>query len=170
MRPWPGTAPCCVVAATIALAPASPAAAKVYPGVAPTPLFATPERAAYCSVDATSAEDHGAELECWRPRDGFFITIPWRASRGDTDHVTARPRFVHGLRVLKGFRPRAPVLRFGGRWQWRCRDPGEVRTCSRTVGAVTFTCVSRPSGLTCTNLRGRRFWVGRTRGHRFLRQ
>jgi hypothetical protein len=157
-----------VVVVTAALLPAVASHAKIYPGVAPKPLFSTPGRAAYCYVSSTSYEDDGAEVECWRPRDGFFITMPWRARRGRTAFMTKPPGFVHGTRVLKGFRPQAPVLGFGQRWSWRCRDPADFRTCSPAAGRLTFTCTSGRGGLTCTNVRKHGFWLGRFHGYRFF--
>jgi hypothetical protein len=141
------------------------AGAATYPGVKPRPAFATPGQAAYCAVEQAGLEDARAELRCWNPRNGLWLTITWNGRRAEKGAATAFPQIAHGLTKLLGYRPRAPVLGFGRRWRLRCAARGDVATC-RGRGAVAFTCASARTGLTCRNAAGHGFWLGRPRGSR----
>jgi hypothetical protein len=156
------------VAASVALIVAGTPQAKLYPGVLPKPLFATPDRAAYCYLSLTTLDDRGAKLRCWTPNDGFAASIAWRADRAETAYFTTRPQIAHSVGVLKGYAPKAPMLSFGERVRIRCRTPADVTTCPARRGRLTFTCTSAGTGLTCTNTRGHGFWLGRFRGYRLF--
>jgi hypothetical protein len=99
--------------------------------------FRTPGSAAYCGL----TEGEGAPgLICWTPNDGFSIAM------GRHGRVT------HDYNGLdKGYHePTAPVLAFGRAWSlphW-------------------FRCVSRATGLTCTNDARHGWWLGRYKGMR----
>ena len=131
-------------------------------------MFRTPDAAAYCSVEATNQEDWSPELFCWTPNDGWAVWINWRARRARTAYFTAPPRVAHGTAVLRGYRPRARVLRFRQRWAYRCSDPRSFDTCPAPDGSVVFRCVSRAAGLTCTNARRHGFWIGRFRDYKLF--
>lgn len=148
-----------------ALLAAPVAGAATYPGVKPRPAFATPGQAAYCAVEQAGLEDTRAELRCWNPRNGLWLTITWSGTRADKGAATTFPQIAHGLTKLQGYRPAAPVLGYGRRWRLRCAEPGDVATC-RGRGVVAFTCTSLRSGLTCRNAAGHGFWLGRPRGSR----
>ncbi len=152
----------CAIAGLVAVA-----AAEGGWGFYPRPLFRTPQSAVYCYVDGTNHEDRSPQLFCWTPNDGWAVEIGWRNQRATTAYYTKRPAIVHGMGVLKGYRPRARVLGFGRRWAIRCRDTANVGSCG-TRGVVAFTCVSRVSGLTCTNAADHGFWIGRFRGYRLF--
>jgi hypothetical protein len=155
------------VAACLATAPASGKTAAF----SPRPLFDTPNKAAYCWVDGTSFDDYGAKLSCWTPNDGFVAEVAWNGRRAHTYYAAAENGSggcADCLRVLKGYKPRARVLRFGQAYRLRCRDATSWDTCSQRSGSVTFTCTSRSGGLMCTNTRRHGFWLGRFRGYRLF--
>jgi hypothetical protein len=101
--------------------------------------FATPRRAAYCGV---SEGEPPLRLICWRALDGLTLDM--------TRHGLARKRVYPPNR---GYYDSAPeLLRYGQTWAlsgyWRC--------------------VSRPTGLTCTNRSGHGWWVGQAKGSRLF--
>ena len=152
-----------VILAALLAAPV--AGAATYPGVKPRPAFATPAQAAYCAVEQAGLEDSRAEIRCWNPRNGLWLTITWNGTRAEKGAATTFPHIAHGLTKLQGYRPAAPVLGYGRRWRLRCAKPGDVATC-RGRGVVAFTCTSARTGLTCRNATGHGFWFGRLRGSR----
>jgi hypothetical protein len=152
-----------VILAALLAAPV--AGAATYPGVKPRPAFATPAQAAYCAVEQAGLEDSRAEIRCWNPRNGLWLTITWNGTRAEKGAATTFPHIAHGLTKLQGYRPAAPVLGYGRRWRLRCAKPGDVATC-RGRGVVAFTCTSARTGLTCRNATGHGFWLGRLRGSR----
>lgn len=137
-------------------------------GVYPRPLFRTPASAAYCYVEATSQEDLAPKLFCWTPNDGWAVEINWRARRARTAYYTKRPPIVHSYGILKGYRPRGRTLHFGQRWVWRCATMSHADRCGVREGPIAFRCVSRTTGLTCTNAADHGFWIGRFRGYRLF--
>jgi hypothetical protein len=100
--------------------------------------FVTPGKAAYCGV---SEGEPPLTLNCWRPRDGITLDM---TRRGHPRWRVYSPN--------RGYYDPAPgrILSFGSRW----RFPGY------------WTCVSRATGLTCTNRAGHGWWLGRVRGSR----
>jgi hypothetical protein len=100
--------------------------------------FKTPRGAAYCGISHGEAPFH---LICWTPNDGFTV---YMGERGRARKMYHRPN--RGLHDAVG-----RTLRFGQRWA--------------TVG---FYCVSRGTGLTCTNRVGHGWWLGRYRGYRLF--
>jgi hypothetical protein len=102
--------------------------------------FVTPKKLAYCGVSEGEPPFH---LICWRPSDGMTL---WMRRLGP-----ARKRIdAHN----RGYYDPAPgrVLRFGKQW--------------RVAGY--WSCVSRRTGLTCTNRAGHGWWVGRVHGSRLF--
>jgi hypothetical protein len=155
--------------AVVCLLPgAASASAGHAPGVHPKPRFATSGGAAYCTVQAESQDDLAAELFCWRPRDGWAAWIGWRAKRGRKAFFTRPPRVVHGLTVLKGYRPRSRVLQLGRSRAIRCETPADFSTCGGREGVVAFRCSNRPDRLVCSNAARHGFSIGRVRGYGFF--
>ena len=119
------------------------------------PSFFTPGKFAYCKLHTIEVDP--PYLNCWRPRDGFTVTL----------ESTGRP--LHGpLEANKG-----PVrslvlarwlLPFGESWWGNSRGlQGRGRIGK---GRVLYRCTSRTSGLTCRSSSGHGFWLGRVRGQR----
>jgi hypothetical protein len=126
------------------------------------PSFFTPGKAALCKLNR-SLEDTNAfvpYLNCWRPRDGFTITLeatgpplsgPLKANKGPVQSLTL-PRWL---------------LPFGASW-WGNRR-GEDGRGRRGGGRVLFRCTSRTDGLTCRSVvSGHGFRLGRARGYRIF--
>ena len=159
-----------LIAATCLLLLASPAiATAAFPGVAPQALFRTPLSAMFCGVGAASLDDTSPELLCWRPKDGRALHLRARASLADIRIYDRDPQIVHGIRNLKGYAPRARLLRFGQGVLIRCANVTNLRTCGiGKTGAVVFRCSSGRKGLTCVNRRGHGAFVGRFRGYRLF--
>jgi hypothetical protein len=101
--------------------------------------FVTPGRAAYCSVSHGEPPHH---LICWTPNDGFTVAM-YRFGRSHKNYSPSN----RGWHELAG-----RVLRFGETWSL----PGYWR------------CVSRRTGLRCTNRAGHGWWLGRYRGYRLF--
>jgi hypothetical protein len=104
--------------------------------------FVTPDRAAYCGVW------DGGYLMCWRPRDGLTLSM---SRRGRPQRILdSNYRGYHDpeSEPVCCYRRPSRVLPFGRSWA-RLRD---------------WTCVSRATGLTCTNRAGHGWWLGRKRG------
>jgi hypothetical protein len=140
-----------------------------WPGVHPRPLFGTPGKAAYCYVGQTSQEDASASLLCWTPNDGWSAQISWNERRAFTSYYNRPASIVHGIGDLRGYTPRTRIIGFGQRWVYRCADPWKMSTCHvGGAGVTAFTCVSRTTGLTCTNGAGHGWWIGRFRGYRLF--
>jgi hypothetical protein len=97
--------------------------------------FRTPGEAAYCGI---SEGEGPLGLICWTPNDGFTVSMTLKG--------TVSKRYVNINRGM--VQNLAPVLRFGRSW--------------RVAG---FVCISRSSGLTCTNQRGHGWHLGRYIGY-----
>lgn len=148
---------------------APPASAARRPGFLPHPLFATPGNAAYCYVDQTGRQDARPSLFCWTPNDGWGVEIPWNGRRAQAAYHNHRPRFAEDFGDLRGYTPRARILSYGARWFYRCADPARQVTCHvGGRGAIAFTCVSSPGGLTCTNAARHGWLIGRYGGRRLF--
>jgi len=99
------------------------------------------------SFGATSFPHNTGEvlvaLICWTPNDGFTVSM----------HRFDRPRRRYH-KLNRSYYDPAPgrVLGFGQ----LAREPG------------CWTCVSRSSGLICTNRAGHGWWLGRFRGYRIF--
>lgn len=110
---------------------------------APTALavaaFVTPNRAAYCGV---SEGEPPLRLICWRPGDGF--TLDMRRLGRARGKPYARNRGYYGAA--------GRALRFGQAWSVR----------------GYWKCVSRRTGLTCTNHANHGWWLGLSRGYRLF--
>jgi hypothetical protein len=102
--------------------------------------FVTPRKAAYCGV---SEGEPPLRLICWRPLDGLTLDM---TRRGRVQRRLYSPN--------RGYYDPASgrVLRFGQTW---------------TLPA-SWRCVSRSTGLTCTNRSGHGFWLGRLGGSRLF--
>ena len=102
--------------------------------------FVTPRKAAYCGV---SEGEPPLRLICWRPLDGLTLDM---TRRGRAQRRLYEPN--------RGYRDPAPgrVLRYGQTW---------------TLPAY-WRCVSRSTGLTCTNRSGHGWWLGRLRDSRLF--
>jgi hypothetical protein len=98
--------------------------------------FVTPRH----TVDCGMSEGEGpASIACSRPRNGFLV---WMRERGRV-HASVDAR-------LRGYWKRGSfVLGFG-----------------ETFRLAGFRCVSRVTGLTCTNRDGHGWWLGREKGYR----
>ncbi len=99
--------------------------------------FVTPGRAAYCGVTEGEAP-YG--LICWTPNDGFSIGM----GRRGTASYSYNPRDI-GYHEIAARR-----LGFGERWRMR----------------GYWKCSSQRWGLTCWNLDGHGWWLGRHKGYR----
>jgi len=124
------------------------------------PSFFTPGKLAYCKLhkDLSGENSFTPYLNCWRPRDGFTVTLestgrplygPLKENKGPVQSV-----------VLASW-----LLRFGDTW-WGNRRGEDGR--GRGKGRVLFRCTSRTSGLTCRSISGHGFWLGRARGYRIF--
>jgi hypothetical protein len=101
--------------------------------------FKTPRNAAYCSADEVT----GNRFLCWTPNDGFTV------------RMTANGRVAKFYNASsKGFHDRfyGRVLRYGQSGRFGARRQ--------------FRCVSRVSGLICTNRAGHGWWLGVFTGYR----
>jgi hypothetical protein len=153
--------------AAIALSLVSLLAPHAKAGFRPHAHFGTPARAAYCTVDEQTAEDFRPKLFCWRPNDGYGVTLRYRGHKPTARYYDRPSPIVHSYDTLVGWRPRAYTLRFGRRWVLRCTDATRASTCrSSGSGVVAFTCISRTSGLTCANQLRHGFWLGPVHGGR----
>jgi hypothetical protein len=104
-----------------------------------TATFRTPGKAAYCGV---SEGEPPLSLICWRPGDG--LTLSMTRAAFPRRRLSALNRGYHateGQILLLG-----KVWRLSGYWK----------------------CVSRVTGLTCTNKTGHGWWLGRARGSRLF--
>jgi hypothetical protein len=124
------------------------------------PSFFTPGKRALCKLQTAfeAPKDFVPDLNCWRPRDGFTVTLG----------STGRP--LHGpLKANKGlqsFTLRRWLLPFGESW-WGNRDGSQGR--GRGNGGVLYRCTSLADRLTCRSVvSGRGFWIGRLGGHRIF--
>jgi len=99
--------------------------------------FVTPGKAAYCGASEGEAP---LTLICWRPRDGITLDM---TRRGRAHRTLYRPN--RGAYDVAG-----RILSFGKIWRF----------------PDYWKCVSRTTGLTCTNLSGHGWWLGRVRGSR----
>jgi hypothetical protein len=124
------------------------------------PTFFTTGKLAFCKfhTDISGENAFIPWLNCWRPRDGFTVTM----------ESTGRPGFGP-LKENKGpvesvLLPRW-LIRFGETW-WGNRRAEQGNGSGR--GRVLFRCTSRTSGLTCRSVSGHGFWLGRARGHRIF--
>lgn len=101
--------------------------------------FKTPRNAVYC------ASDHfkGTTFTCWTPNDGFTVRMSTNGrvtKRYDADNRGNHDRYY------------GRILRYG--------------QVGRFGADRRFRCVSRSSGLTCTNRRGHGWWLGVFVGYR----
>ena len=101
--------------------------------------FRTPGKAAYCGV---SEGEPPLNLICWRPGDG--LTLSMTRAGLTRRRLSALNRGYHATE--------GQILLFGKVWQL----PGY------------WKCVSRATGLTCTNTTGHGWWLGRMRGSRLF--
>jgi len=130
-----------VVAGTVLLFAAIATASLVRASVAGAAAdFVTPRQAAGCGV---SEGEPPFRLICWRRADGITLDMTRRGRPG---------RSV--VELNRGSYDPAPgrILYFGKVWQF----PGY------------WKCVSRATGLTCTNRAGHGWWLGRVRGSRLF--
>jgi hypothetical protein len=125
------------------------------------PSFFTPGKLALCKLETAfeAPKDFVPDLNCWRPRDGFTVTLrstgrplsgPLKANKGPVQSLTLR-RWL---------------LPFGESW-WGRQDGSQGR--GRGKGRVLYRCTSLTDRLTCRSVvSGRGFWIGRLRGHRIF--
>jgi hypothetical protein len=101
--------------------------------------FRTPGKAAYCGV---SEGEPPLTLICWRPGDGLTLDM----TRGNLPR--RRLSTVNlGYHAIEG-----QILFFGKVWRF----------------PRYWKCVSRATGVTCTNRAGHGWWLGRVRGSRLF--
>lgn len=91
--------------------------------------------------EAAYCNDYSGDLICWTPNDGFTVDMTKRG----------RPHKSYRKDHIGYVDNRAPVLR-----------------CGKTKRLSSFVCKSRSSGLTCTNLRGHGWRLGRYVGYRLF--
>jgi hypothetical protein len=101
--------------------------------------FKTPGGAAYCGITHGEPPYH---VICWTPNDGFTVSMGPRGR--------AYKRYIRDNRGYHDYVGR--TLSFGQRW----------------ASAPGFRCVSRRTGLTCTNRVGHGWWLGRYRGYQLF--
>jgi hypothetical protein len=119
--------------------------ASVLPAAAPAApqsVFYTPQWAAVCLLAGPAGKPSSAGvLMCVRPSDGFTIAM------GPRDGPRwRRERWARGFRDPSAAARR---LSFGQRWAVR-----------------PWRCVSRKTGLTCSNKVGHGWWLGRYLGYK----
>jgi hypothetical protein len=152
-----------VAAFAVAAACAGPADA----GFRPRPLFATPAKAVECYVDGAGLEAPQPRLFCWRPADGYAMSLVHGGGRPSARFYMRPSPLATGYDSLVGWSPRTATLRHGQTWRLRCRDLADHTTCrGNGLGRLAFTCVSRASALTCANTGGHGFALGRAGGAR----
>jgi hypothetical protein len=100
--------------------------------------FATPGKAAFCGV---AEGEPPLTLICWRPRDGITLDM---TGRGRPHRSLYPPNMGADDAVPGRFLSFGKIWRFPDHWK----------------------CVSRATGLTCTNRTGHGWWLGRVRGSR----
>jgi hypothetical protein len=135
------------------LFPAAAAAREPYAN------FYTPGKAVLCSMVADITGDNSAYvpwLYCWTPNDGFTVTLTARRRARASMLKTNKWHYEPGGRQLS----------FGQAW-WMNRNSNNGWG-SGGVGDVLIRCVSRTTGLTCTNRARHGFWLGRFRGYRLF--
>jgi hypothetical protein len=144
-----------VAVTLVAMSFAAPAGAAS--GSHSFPTFFTPGKLAFCKFHTNIAGVKGFTpyLTCWRPRDGFTVTLEPRArplfgtlaaNRGPVESLLLRQMFLH----------------FGETW-WGNRVGAQGRGNGK--GRVLFRCTSWRSGLTCRSISGHGFWLGRSLGY-----
>jgi hypothetical protein len=124
------------------------------------PTFFTPARRTFCKLDTNIAgvKPFTPYLNCWRPRDGFTVTLgPRKRPLFGTLDAHKGP--------LESVILRRWLLPFGATW-WGNRVGEQGRGSGR--GDILYRCASRTTGLTYRNAAGHGFWLGRTRGHRIF--
>jgi hypothetical protein len=89
-------------------------------------------------ADLPATVEDAMNVWCWTPNDGFTLALPSTGS--PTRARTAEP-------ANRGNQPAYSTLGFGERW-----------------AASGFSCVSRKSGLTCSNADGHGWTLPRYRG------
>jgi hypothetical protein len=124
------------------------------------PSFFTPGKLALCKLETgfEAPKDFVPDLNCWRPRDGFTVTL----------RSTGRPLSgpLKANKGLQSFTLRRWLLPFGESW-WGRQDGSEGR--GRGKGRVLYRCTSLTDRLTCRSVvSGRGFWIGRLGGHRIF--
>jgi hypothetical protein len=123
------------------------------------PTFFTPQKQALCKLDSNIAgvTPFTAYLNCWRPRDGFTVTLGPKK----------RPLFgpLKANKGLESYTLKRWLLPFGATW-WGDREGEQGR--GRGPQAVQYRCTSRADGLTCRSIFGHGFWLGRVRAHRIF--
>ena len=104
----------------------------------PTLTFFTPGKTAVCTYYTTTVPEY---LICSGARNLVTVTLP----------ATGRPWVRHKVRSVHGLPSPAfgPILAYGMTWR----------------GGASFRCVSQRRGLTCRNVVGHGFVLGRVRGH-----
>jgi hypothetical protein len=102
-----------------------PDALAAYPG------FHTPRRTVYCRY----AQAPPLGLTCWRPRDGYTMSM----------HVTGRVVRGYVFANRKAYEDFAPTLRYGKTWG----------------GTEKIFCRSLQTGLTCKNKAGHGWVLGK---------
>jgi hypothetical protein len=152
--------PAAVLAASAVVAVLSVDRAASAPASHSFPSFFTPGKVALCNLqEDISGEGYFVPyLDCWRPRDGFTVTL----------ESTGRPLYgpLKANKGLQSLTLRRWLLPFGESW-WANRRGEEGR--GRGKGRVLFRCTSRTNGLTCRSVvSGRGFWLGPVRGHRIF--
>ena len=139
-----------------------PFSLTVTAGAQARPFFRTPGQAAYCYLSEGNLEPSNPVLGCWTPNDGFTVGV----AHDETLPSGRRKAYVpaNKKRTPSGYR----LLRFGQTFRWRCTKvtTGLAENCSTKEGRTVFRCVSRRTGLTCTNRQGHGFWIGRYVGYR----
>jgi hypothetical protein len=113
--------------------------------------FHTNEWAAQCVVPEWFESPRPFKtLVCWTPNDGFTVEM--------TRYGRPSKRYVGSN---QGYRDRffaKRLLHYGQTWRFDLFG----------YEPVNFTCTSRSTGLTCTNLSGHGWWLGRYRGYRLF--
>lgn len=113
-------------------------------------------RTVYCGTELFPHEGTARFLSCWRPSNGFVVSMTHRGRAS-----AARNSGYRELRL-----PGDGALRSGETW-WVSRTR-EVGRGTPPRGAF-FRCTARPKGLSCANAVGRGWWVGRLRGYRLIK-
>ena len=117
------------------------------------PAFMTPEKTIYCGVVEAykSPPFFVPPLTCWRPRNGFTVFL--RALHGTETEWNPRNKDANPYTIrMLGF----------GRWWWATRSYQGFGPRPRE--RVAYRCLSRTTGLTCTNRVGHGFWLGSPSG------
>jgi hypothetical protein len=113
------------------------------------------DRNLYCGTELFPHEGSARFLTCWRPRNGFQLSMTHRG------RATARTN-----RGFRGYQPATSGRLRVGRTVWVSRD--RRHGVGRPPRGALFHCTAHPTWLICKNAAGYGWRFGRVRGWQFI--